>query len=277
VNSLIESDILGRRYNIYKLKSIGRFDYFKVNDLLDFDKKYALEPILVKDPMPRKLIKLVKHLNHPNLLYLDYFVDDGYFYVVRPYDDDYYGFWWRLQIQKHLQANHKRIEIEEGQIVYWLKHLLLAVDALHQNNILHKFIVPRAISFKQNQLKLFVPAKSVVLESEDHALIEDVTWYKCPENHGITEEQRAIGLSYDIWSVGWTLYEICTLTDPRQMLEDVKDFGKWSRPDLPRFYTRDLDRLFKLMTIIDQEQRFTAGQLLEQPIFQQFDFEDCTE
>jgi hypothetical protein len=39
VNSLIVSDILNRKYEIYKLKSIDDFDYFKVVDLLNNEKK----------------------------------------------------------------------------------------------------------------------------------------------------------------------------------------------------------------------------------------------
>ena len=45
------------------------------------------------------------------------------------------------------------------------------------------------------QLKLFMPARSCVLESPDHYLKEESTWYKCPE----MEEYQAIGLKYDIW------------------------------------------------------------------------------
>jgi len=36
----------------------------------------------------------------------------------------------------------KNIEIEEDQIIYWTKQLLTAIDALHQKNIFHKFIIP---------------------------------------------------------------------------------------------------------------------------------------
>lgn len=34
------------------------------------------------------------------------------------------------------------IDIEEEQIIYWLKQLLMAVECLHRHNIVHKFITP---------------------------------------------------------------------------------------------------------------------------------------
>jgi hypothetical protein len=92
---------------------------------------------------------------------------------------------------------------------------------------------------------VFVPANSVLLQSKDHALLEETTWFKCPETQ-YQNEPKAIGLSYDIWSAGWTLYEICSLNDPRDMLDKVDDFFEWTRPDIPRFYTREVDRIFKM-------------------------------
>lgn len=55
-----------------------------------------------------------------------------------------------------------------------------------------------------------------------------------------------IDLKYDIWSVGWTVYNICALMDSQYVLNNVEDFNTWVRPDIPRVYTRDLDRIYKL-------------------------------
>lgn len=119
---------------------------------------------------------------------------------------------------------------------------MTALACLHENNILHKFIIPEAISFKKDKLKLFIPASSVILDSSDSLIQEKQTWYKCPE----MEENKKIGLKYDIWSAGWALFNICSLDDGRFLLDQVEDFSTWKRPDVPRIYSRDLDRLFKL-------------------------------
>jgi hypothetical protein len=75
---------------VFKLRTFTVFQKFElINNNFKQKKRHACEPVLVRDPMPRQIFKIVKQLNHPNLMDLDYFVDDGFFYVVRSYDDDY--------------------------------------------------------------------------------------------------------------------------------------------------------------------------------------------
>lgn len=266
MNAFLIGDTLNNRYDIYKMLTLDEVEYFKVEDLMDFNVKKASEPIIVIDEMSKKVFKLINKLNHPNIIKVDYFYDDGYFYAIRTYDFDYYGFAWRLQIQRHLETRRKHIEIEEEQIIYWLMQLLNAISCLHKNNILHKFIIPEAISFKKDKLKLFVPARSCILESKDHYLKEKSTWLKCPE----MEDFQAIGLKYDIWSAGWTLYNFAALEDGRFVLNEVESFKEWTRPDIPRHYTREVDRIFKKMTIFDPDLRPDADELLKDRIFDQF-------
>lgn len=171
-----------------------------------------------------------------------------------------------MQIQRLLESYKKHIEIDEEQIVYWIMQLLVAVECLHANNIFHCFVNPQAISFEGTQLKLFIPSRSVVLQHPDELIDVGATWYRCPEN----EKNNAINTKYDIWSVGWSLYNLCSLDDSRFVLDEVEDFEKWFWPDLPRVYTRNLDKIFKMMTHIDPSQRPTATEMLKDPIFKQF-------
>ena len=135
----------------------------------------------------------------------------------------------------------RNIKIEEEQIIYWMKQLLSALASLHDNNILHKFIIPECISFKRDRLRLFIPARSTILNSNDQLLKEKMTWYRCPEH----EKSQEIGLKYDIWSAGWTLYNLCALDDGRFVLDQIESFDNWEKPDIPRYYTRDIDRIFQ--------------------------------
>ena len=52
-------------------------------------KRKASEPIIAIDEMSKKVFKLINKLNHPNIIKVDYFYDDGYFYAIRTYDFDY--------------------------------------------------------------------------------------------------------------------------------------------------------------------------------------------
>lgn len=266
-STLIPGDTLNRQFEIYKIKNFKDFEYFKVYDLLDFKDKKALEPTEVKDEESKYLFSLIKEIDHPNIMKVDYFIENDIFYVIRTYDDDYYGFAWRLQIQRLLESYKKHIEIEEEQIIYWIKQLLVAVECLHYNNVLHLFVAPQTMSFEGTQLKLFIPSRSICLNSLNEVVEVGQTWYKCPEN----EKYNVINFKYDIWSIGWTLYNLCSLDDSRFVLDEVVDFDKWMWPELPRHYTRKLDKIFKQMTHLDPNQRPTATEMLRDPIFKQFE------
>lgn len=55
-----------------------------------YDKiRKAVEPVLVRSEMAKRLFKMIIKMNHPNIIRCEYFVDDGIFYVVREYNDDY--------------------------------------------------------------------------------------------------------------------------------------------------------------------------------------------
>lgn len=52
-------------------------------------------------------------------------------------------------------------------------------------------------------------------------------------------------LNKKLRSAGWTLYNFCALEDGRFVMDEVESFKDWKKPDIPRHYTRDIDRLFK--------------------------------
>ena len=47
VNSLIAGDTLGLRYDIYKMNQLGDHEYFKVEDLLDLNRKFVIHQVSV--------------------------------------------------------------------------------------------------------------------------------------------------------------------------------------------------------------------------------------
>lgn len=49
----------------------------------------ALEPLPISDKNAQNLFKLIKRINHPNVMSVEFFIDAGIFYVVRSYDDDF--------------------------------------------------------------------------------------------------------------------------------------------------------------------------------------------
>jgi serine/threonine protein kinase len=119
------------------------------------------------------------------------------------------------------------------------------------------------MSFKKDRLKLFIPARSEILDHADGQVEVNKTWYKCPEH----DFNKKISLKYDVWSIGWLLYNLCALEDSRIILDQVDDFNTWDRPIIPRHYSRHIDKIFRKMTQPDPEERPSVEELLEDEIF----------
>ena len=47
LNALTYGDMLDNRYDIYKINELSKIEYFKVEDLLDFDVKYLKTQTLI--------------------------------------------------------------------------------------------------------------------------------------------------------------------------------------------------------------------------------------
>ena len=90
-------------------------------------------------------------------------------------------------------------------------------------------------------MKLFITAESKILNDATPYTPEQ-TWLRCPE----FDKTKSIDFKYDIWAAGWTLFTLCSLMDAQYILKDVENFDEWIKPDLPRVFIRDLDKLFKL-------------------------------
>jgi len=86
-----------------------------------------------------------------------------------------------------------------------------------------------------------VPSRSSVLKNSTDYVKESSIWYRCPEY----DELKAVGIKYDIWCAGWTLFNFCSLEDGRFILDPVENFNDWKKPDIPRVYSRQIDKLFK--------------------------------
>lgn len=48
VNNIMTGDVLDARYNIYKIKKLSDIEYFKVDDLLDFNLKLDFNSFYLK-------------------------------------------------------------------------------------------------------------------------------------------------------------------------------------------------------------------------------------
>jgi serine/threonine protein kinase len=88
---------------------------------------------------------------------------------------------------------------------------------------------------------------------------QDVT-YNSPE----VANESYVDHKYDIWSLGWILYELCTLDKPP--LEDV-GAKSWHPLQLPVNVSDELSHLFRQMTRLESNARPSALDLSNEAIF----------
>ena len=116
------------------------------------NKYYAIKRLNFKDINEKEKkqinneVSCIKKLKHPNIiLYKDSFNDeDNYFNIVTTFCEggDIYN---KIQNQKGEYFN-------EDQILNWMVQILLALDYIHKNNIIHRDIKPQNIFIKNRHI-----------------------------------------------------------------------------------------------------------------------------
>ena len=114
--------------------------------------------------------------------------------------------------------------MEEKNINLFLNGIIAGVEFLHGRNFIHSWINPREIEIdiEKKSAKLNLTPQIQQVKNSHSIFVENDTniFYNCPEYLN----ERKISFSYDIWCIGWTLYEMMTLNRNILLeLEKIKD------------------------------------------------------
>ncbi|XP_052780747.1 serine/threonine-protein kinase Nek4-like isoform X2 [Mya arenaria] len=229
-------------------------------------KQYVLKKINLKKASSRERrsaeqeAKLLSKLKHPNIVsYKDSFEKDGLLYIAMQFCEggDLYN---KLKEQRGTL-------LDERQLVEWFVQIAMALQYMHERNILHRDLKTQNIFLTKSKIiKVGDLGIARVLDnSSDMATtLIGTPYYMSPELFS----NKPYNHKSDVWALGCCVYEMMTLKhafNAKDMNSLVYKILRGKMPPMPRQYGKDLVDLVRNMLHQDPSKRPTVNRILRDP------------
>ncbi|XP_056316844.1 uncharacterized protein LOC130231530 [Danio aesculapii] len=205
-------------------------------------------------------VSILKKLHHGYIIiYEDSFedIESGHFYIVMEYCA-----WGDLH--NKMQEQRGIGFFEEQQILDWLVQICLALQYIHENNVLHRDVKPQNVFLTEYgyiNLGDFGCAKALMRADAYAQTAVGTELYVSPEVY----HRQKYNSKSDIWSFGWLLYDLCMLDAWSNIIERRclhANSMAGTIPEISERYSEDLQKLIKQMLNRNPKDRPSADEIL---------------
>ncbi|XP_069142325.1 serine/threonine-protein kinase Nek4-like isoform X3 [Argopecten irradians] len=247
------------------IKQIGKGSYGEVTLARHKrDKKqYVLKKINLKKASKRERssaeqeAKLLSKLKHPNIVsYKDSFEKEGTLFIAMQYCEG-------GDLYTKLKEN-KGQALDERQVVEWFVQIAMALQYMHERNILHRDLKTQNIFLTKSKIiKVGDLGIARVLDSSSDmaTTLIGTPYYMSPELFS----NKPYNHKSDVWALGCCVYEMATLKhafNAKDMNSLVYKILRGKMPPMPKQYTPELLQIIKNMLHQDPEKRPTVNRIL---------------
>ncbi|XP_016322132.1 serine/threonine-protein kinase Nek1-like, partial [Sinocyclocheilus anshuiensis] len=207
----------------------------------------------------KREVEILKSLEHGYIVtYADLFEDKDaeFFYIVTEYCAG-------GNLYQRMKAQNERGFFEEQQILDWFVQICLALQYIHESNILHRDIKPQNVFLTEDgYINLGDFGCSKALERAD-AYAESVVGaelYVSPEVFKKKYKSKS-----DIWSLGWLLHDLCMLdvwSDDIEGRFQHSNSMRGNTPQISERYSEELRKLIQEMLSLDPRHKPSADEIL---------------
>jgi len=256
-------------YVIGKLIGKGSYGQVSLAKHKRDKKQYVIKKIDLHEASDRERtfaqqeVQILAKLKHPNIVsYKESFQNnEGFLHIVMGYCEG-------GDLYTKLKDQGKRKEhLSEKQIVEWFVQIAMALQFMHDRNILHRDLKTQNIFLTKSKIiKVGDLGIARVLEStaDMATTLIGTPYYMSPELFS----NRPYNYKSDVWALGCCVYEMATLKhafNARDMNALVYKILKGKTPPMPKQYSEELSIIIKSMLENNPSDRPSASRILRHP------------